>query len=272
MSGFRVGVAADHGGFELKGLIVETLRSQGCAVDDFGAHRPDPADDYPDFVIPLAHAVASGRVGRGLALCGSGVGASIAANKVAGVRAGLIHDVFSARQGVEDDDMNVLCLGGKVIGAGLALALIDVFLAARFSGAPRHQRRLAKVQAIDKDNEGGAGDGGRVFPASVKSQADALPLTNAELVQLQIRVIALENLLAALLADASDRQLDLAREIAECIAPRPGFTAHRLTTHAAARMTSLIERAGHLRSLQSAAANVGDSPLCGPVLDIGGTD
>ena len=150
MSSFRVGIAADHGGFELKAVIVENLRNQGREVEDFGAHRLDPVDDYPDFVIPLAHAVASGRVGRGLALCGSGVGASIAANKVTGVRAGLIHDVFSARQGVEDDDMNVLCLGGKVIGVGLALALIDVFLAARFSGAPRHQRRLAKAQGLDK--------------------------------------------------------------------------------------------------------------------------
>ena len=152
MSRLRVGIAADHGGFELKALIAEFLRSQGREVEDFGALRLDPADDYPDFVIPLAHAVASGRVGRGLALCGSGVGASIAANKVAGVRAGLIHDVFSARQGVEDDDMNVLCLGGKVIGTGLALALIDVFLAASFTGAPRHQRRLAKLQALDRGN------------------------------------------------------------------------------------------------------------------------
>ena len=103
-------------------------------------------------------------------------------------------------------------------------------------------------------------------------QADALPLTNAELVQLQIRVIALENLLAVLLVDASDRQLDLAHEIAEYIAPRPGFTPHRLTIHAAARMTSLIERAGHLRNLQSAATNVADPPLCGPVLDLGSED
>jgi ribose 5-phosphate isomerase B len=150
MSSFRVGVAADHGGFELKALIVETLRNQGREVEVFGAHRLDPADDYPDFIIPRALAVAWGRVGRGTALCGSGVGASIVSNKVAGVRAGLIHDVFSARQGVEDDDMNVACFGGKVIGAALALALIDVFLAARFTGAPRHQRRLAMVQSLDK--------------------------------------------------------------------------------------------------------------------------
>lgn len=133
--------------------------------------------------------------------------------------------------------------------------------------------RRVLARAISRwDNEGGADDGGHVLPASVELQAEALPLTNAELVQLQIRVIALENLLAALLVDASDRQLDLAREIAECIAPRPGFTPHRLTIHAAARMTSLIERAGHLRNLQSAAANVGDPHLCGPDLDIGGAE
>lgn len=150
MSSFRVGIAADHGGFELKAVSVENMRNQGREVEDFGAHRLDPSDDYPDFIVPLAHAVAAGRVGRGLALCGSGVGACIVSNKVAGVRAGLIHEVFSARQGVEDDDMNVLCLGGKVIGVGLALTLIDVFLAARFTGAPRHQRRLAMVQSLDK--------------------------------------------------------------------------------------------------------------------------
>jgi RpiB/LacA/LacB family sugar-phosphate isomerase len=99
-----------------------------------------PGDDYPDYVIPLARAVAAGTVDRGVALCGSGVGASICANKVAGVRAGLIHDVFSAHQGVEDDDMNVFCLGGKVIGSALAWELIETFLKARFSGAVRHQR------------------------------------------------------------------------------------------------------------------------------------
>jgi len=108
-----------------------------------------PEDDYPDFIIPLARAVAGDEVDRGVALCGSGVGASVAANKVPGVRAGLIHDVFSAHQGVEDDNMNVFCLGGKVIGPALAWELVETFLAARFSGAPRHQRRLAKVQALE---------------------------------------------------------------------------------------------------------------------------
>jgi ribose 5-phosphate isomerase B len=145
----RIGIAADHGGFLLKVELGAALRRNGYDVKDFGADRLNPGDDYPDFVVPLARAVAAGEVERGVALCGSGVGASIAANKVPGVRAGLIHDVFSARQGVEDDDMNVFCLGGKVIGSALALELIETFLAARFSGAPRHRRRLAKVRALE---------------------------------------------------------------------------------------------------------------------------
>ena len=145
----RVGIASDHGGFTLKGQVAESLRGAGHEVVDFGAHQLDPGDDYPDFVIPLARAVADGEVERGLALCGSGVGASIASNKIPGVRAGLIHDVFSAHQGVEDDDMNVFCLGGKVIGSELAWELVETFLAARFSGAERHLRRMAKVQAIE---------------------------------------------------------------------------------------------------------------------------
>ena len=144
----RVGIASDHGGFALKGEVAESLRASGHEVVDFGAHQLNPEDDYPDFIIPLAKAVAAGEVERGVALCGSGVGASIAANKVAGVRAGLIHDVFSAHQGVEDDAMNMFCLGGKVIGAGLAWELIETFLAAQFSGAERHKRRLAKVQTL----------------------------------------------------------------------------------------------------------------------------
>lgn len=148
----RVGIAADHGGFAIKTELVRSLRDSGCEVVDFGAHQLDPADDYPDFVIPLARAIASGDLMRGIALCGSGVGVSIAANKFAGVRAGLVHDVYSAHQGVEDDDMNVACLGGAVIGAGLALDLVHVFLNARFSCAPRHQRRLAKLQAIEHWN------------------------------------------------------------------------------------------------------------------------
>jgi ribose 5-phosphate isomerase B len=145
----RVGIASDHGGFALKQRVSDLLRGSGLEVVDFGAHELIPGDDYPDFVIPLARAAAAGQVERGVALCGSGVGASIAANKVAGVRAGLIHDVFSAHQGVEDDDMNVFCLGGKVIGSALAWELIETFLKARFSGAERHQRRVDKVKALE---------------------------------------------------------------------------------------------------------------------------
>jgi ribose 5-phosphate isomerase B len=146
----RVGIAADHGGFILKGEVAALLRRSGHEVVDFGAHHLIPGDDYPDFIIPLARAVASEEVERGVALCGSGVGAFVAANKVSNVRAGLIHDVFSARQGVEDDNMNVICLGGKVIGSALAWELIDTFLAAQFSNADRHKRRLAKVQALKR--------------------------------------------------------------------------------------------------------------------------
>ena len=145
----RVGIASDHGGFALKEQVMDKLRGAGYEVVDFGAHQLDPGDDYPDFIIPMARAVAAKEVERGVALCGSGVGASIAANKVAGVRAGLIHDVFSAHQGVEDVDMNVFCLGGKVIGAALAWELIETFLASQFNGAPRHRRRAAKVQALE---------------------------------------------------------------------------------------------------------------------------
>ena len=148
----RVGIASDHGGFSLKQHLADALRSSGYEVVDFGANQFNPADDYPDFIIPLARAVARGEVERGTALCGSGVGASIAANKVPGVRAGLIHDVFSARQEVEDDDMNVFCLGGKVIGSALAWELVEAFLAAHFSNAARHRRRVEKVQTLEHQN------------------------------------------------------------------------------------------------------------------------
>jgi ribose 5-phosphate isomerase B len=146
----RIGICADHGGFILKEELAESLRGAGYEVVDLGAHQLNPGDDDPDFIIPLAKAVAAGEVERGVALCGSGVGAAIAANKVPGVRAELIHDVFSAHQGVEDDDMNVFCSGGKVIGSALASELIKAFLSARFGGAVRHRRRLAKVQALEK--------------------------------------------------------------------------------------------------------------------------
>ena len=146
----RIGVAADHGGFELKEYLVGRLREAGYEVIDFGDRQPKGDDDYPDFVVPLARAVAGGDVERGVAICGSGVGASVAANKVAGVRACLIQETFSAHQGVEDDDMNVICLGGLVVGHALAWELVQTFLAARFSGAERHRRRLAKVAELEK--------------------------------------------------------------------------------------------------------------------------
>jgi ribose 5-phosphate isomerase B len=145
----RVGIASDHGGFVLKEHIAELLRATVHEVVDFGALKANPGDDYPDYVIPLARAVAAGTVERGIALCGSGVGASICANKVVGVRAGLIHDVFSAHQGVEDDDMNVFSLGGQVIGPALAWELVEAFLKARFSGAERHLHRVNKVKALE---------------------------------------------------------------------------------------------------------------------------
>jgi len=146
----RVGIAADHGGFELKEHLAEKLREADHEVIDFGDGRPTPDDDYPDFVVPLARAVASAEVERGVAICGSGVGASVAANKVAGIRACLIHETFSAHQGVEDDDLNVICLGGLVVGHALAWELVQTFLAARFSGAERHRRRLAKIAELER--------------------------------------------------------------------------------------------------------------------------
>ena len=145
----RIGVAADHGGFELKEYLAGMLREADYEVVDFGDGQPKPDDDYPDFVVPLARAVARGEVDRGVAICGSGVGACIAANKVPGVRACLIHECFSAHQGVEDDDMNVICLGGHVVGNAVAWELVRTFLQARFSGAERHRRRLAKVASLE---------------------------------------------------------------------------------------------------------------------------
>jgi ribose 5-phosphate isomerase B len=145
----RIGVAADHGGFELKEYLAVMLREADYKVTDFGDGQPKPEDDYPDFVVPLARAVARGEVDRGVAICGSGVGACVAANKVPGVRACLIHEYFSAHQGVEDDDMNVICLGGHVVGNAVAWELVRTFLQARFSGAERHRRRLAKVASLE---------------------------------------------------------------------------------------------------------------------------
>jgi len=146
----RIGIAADHGGFELKEQLILTLTVAGYRVTDFGATKLVDGDDYPDFVIPLARAVSIGEVTRGLAICGSGVGACVAANKVRGVRAALIADSFSAHQGVEDDDMNVLCLGGRVTGSALAWEIVQAFLNADFKAKERFVRRLAKVTALEK--------------------------------------------------------------------------------------------------------------------------
>jgi ribose 5-phosphate isomerase B len=149
----RVGIATDHGGFELKEKLAARLRAVGHEITDFGAHQLTPEDDYPDFVVPLARAVAAGKVDRGVAVCGSGVGASICANKIKGVHACLIEDHFSARQGVEDDHMNLLCLGGRIEGPELAWDLVQTFLAAEFSQAPRHLLRLSKVAALENQSE-----------------------------------------------------------------------------------------------------------------------
>jgi ribose 5-phosphate isomerase B len=143
----KIGIAADHGGYDMKQKIYILLVARGHEVVDFGNLQYDRSDDYPDFTIPLARAVVAGAVERGVLLCGSGIGASIAANKIDGVRAAVCHDDFSARQGVEDDDMNILCLGGRTTGVAVAWDCVKSFLAAKFSGAERHVRRLAKVSA-----------------------------------------------------------------------------------------------------------------------------
>jgi len=146
-----VGIAADHGGFALKERLAADLRRANYEVLDFGAYELVPDDDYPDWVVPMARAVAKGEIARGIAICGSGVGASVAANKVACVRACLVHDMYSAHQGVEDDNMNVMCLGGRVVGYELAWDLIQVFLSAQYLDEERFQRRLAKIAALEKD-------------------------------------------------------------------------------------------------------------------------
>jgi ribose 5-phosphate isomerase B len=146
----RIALGADHGGLELKNLLARELRGKGHEVADLGAHGPDPTDDYPDYALAVAEAVARGRAERGILVCGSGVGACVAANKVPGVRAVLAHDSYSAHQGVEHDDVNILCLGARVVGPALAGELADLFLEARFSGEERHARRLRKVRAIEE--------------------------------------------------------------------------------------------------------------------------
>jgi ribose 5-phosphate isomerase B len=149
----HIGIAADHGGFELKARLAKVLETAGHQIKDYGAHELVIGDDYPDMVVPLARAVAAGEVERGIAICGSGVGACVAANKVKGVRAALITDSFSAHQGVEDDDMNVICLGARVIGDSLAQELIHAFLDARFKGQERFQRRLNKLRTLEEEEK-----------------------------------------------------------------------------------------------------------------------
>jgi len=145
----RIGIAADHGGFELKRLLSADLKAAGYEVVDFGDHELVSNDDYPDFVVPLAKAVAAGEVCRGVAICGSGVGACVAANKVRGVRAALITDSYAAHQGVEDDDMNIICLGGQVTGPAQSWDLVQMFLRAHFKGDKRFRRRLAKISEVE---------------------------------------------------------------------------------------------------------------------------
>lgn len=149
----RVGIAADHGGIALKEELLSHLREARYEIVDFGAFTQNSDDDYPDFVIPLADALAEGRVERGVAICGSGVGASVCANKIPGIRAALIADHFSARQGVEDDHINIVCLGGRTMGPSLAWDLVQTFLAAEFSQAERHLRRIAKVASREQQGE-----------------------------------------------------------------------------------------------------------------------
>ena len=144
----KIAVGCDHAGFPLKGCVIDLLRELGHEVEDVGTYDTAPAD-YPDYALKVGLAVTSGGCQRGVVVCGSGVGASVAANKVPGVRSALCHDTFSARQGVEDDHMNVLCLGGRVVGPEVAWDLVETFLAAQFSQAERHLRRLGKVAALE---------------------------------------------------------------------------------------------------------------------------
>ena len=146
----KVGIAGDHGGFELKQIIHQFLLSLNYEVIDYGAYVLNNLDDYPDFVIPLSKAVSTKQVERGIAVCGSGVGANIAANKVHGIRASLITDYFSAHQGVEDDDMNLICLGGRITGYSVAKELVKVFLESKFSGGEKYLRRVNKIIAQEK--------------------------------------------------------------------------------------------------------------------------
>jgi len=150
----KVGIAADHAGFEQKAQLVKHLKEKGYTLTDYGALEYDSSDDYPDIIVPLALAVSRGEVKKGIAVCGSGVGVSVAANKFPGVRAALITETYSAHQGVEHDDMNLMCLGGRVIGPALLMELADTFLKAKYLPEERFQRRLDKVSALERQAEG----------------------------------------------------------------------------------------------------------------------
>jgi ribose 5-phosphate isomerase B len=144
----KIAIAGDHAGFELKQLLVSRLRDEGHDIMDLGAHDANPSD-YPDFARVIGKALNVGEAMKGILVCGSGIGASVAANKIKGIRAGICHDCYSAHQGVEHDDMNVLCLGSRVIGSALALDIARAFLRSRFSGEERHQRRIGKIRDIE---------------------------------------------------------------------------------------------------------------------------
>ena len=146
----KIGIAADHAGFEHKQHLVKQLQQAGYDIKDYGAFEYNAEDDYPDVILPLAQAISNNEVERGIAVCGSGVGVSIAANKISGVRAALITETYSAHQGVEHDDMNLLCVGGRVIGPMLVWEFVQAFLKARFQGEERFRRRLNKVLALEK--------------------------------------------------------------------------------------------------------------------------
>lgn len=147
----KISLAADHNGFDLKKEISDQLENEGHEVIDVGPHSHDPLDDYPDYAKKLADSVSRGESLRGIMICGSGVGASVASNKVKGIRAAVCHDIYSAHQGVEHDDMNVLCLGSRIVGSEVARELVRAFITAEFTGEERHQRRLDKVLDMEKD-------------------------------------------------------------------------------------------------------------------------
>ncbi len=147
----KIGIAADHGGFELKQQVVDIIKAEGYEVKDYGAHEYDKSDDYPDLIIPLARGISEGEVEKGIAICGSGVGACVVANKIKGVRAALITETYSAHQGVEHDALNIICIGGRVIGLELAREIVMAFLRAEYSGEERHNRRLGKVNKLEEN-------------------------------------------------------------------------------------------------------------------------